>query len=56
MKREYGVVHGIAICNDCGWKTESYKKAQANAARHARAHGHLVQGEIACGYTYNGRA
>jgi len=55
MQYQYGVVHGLAACDDCGWKTESYKNAQANAARHARAHCHRVHGEIGCAYTYDGR-
>jgi hypothetical protein len=25
MKRSYGVVHGVAKCEDCDWKTESYR-------------------------------
>ena len=56
MKRSYGVVHGIATCKDCGWYTDSYKNAQANAARHAEAHGHHVEGEVAYAYSYTGTA
>lgn len=55
VTRQFGVVHGVATCEDCGWTTESYKNAQANAARHARAHGHRVVGEVGCAYTYDGR-
>ena len=43
----YGVIHGLARCCDCDWFTESYKNAQALASRHAEAHGHTVEGEVA---------
>lgn len=55
MRRKYGVVHGIAECKDCGWSTTSYKNAQANAARHARARGHRVVGELGISFEYDGR-
>jgi hypothetical protein len=54
VQREFGVTHGIATCNTCGWHTESYKNAQALAARHAKAHGHRVVGEVAYAYAYDG--
>ena len=54
MNRTYGVVHGLATCRTCGWHTESYKNAQANAARHARAKGHLVDGELGIAFSYDG--
>lgn len=54
MKRTYGIIHGIATCKDCGWHTESHKNAQANAARHARAHWHQVNGEVGYTFTYFG--
>jgi len=54
MKRTYGVMHGIATCQDCGWHTESYKNAQALAAKHAKQYGHHVIGEVAYGYSYTG--
>lgn len=56
MRRTYGVVHGIATCETCGWSTQSYKNAQALAARHAAAHGHRVTGEVGCAYTYDATA
>ena len=56
MKREYGVVHGVATCETCGWETQSYKNAQALAARHALSHGHRVVGEVGCYYTYDATA
>ena len=54
-KRSFGVVHGIAECSDCDWKTDSYKNAQALAAKHARRYRHRVNGEVGCAYTYDGR-
>lgn len=54
MKHTYSVVHGLATCRNCGWHTEAYKNAQANAARHARAHGHRVDGELGIAFTYYG--
>ena len=56
MKRTYGVVHGMARCLDCGWTTESYKNAQALAARHAMHYGHRIEGEIASSYSYFGES
>lgn len=52
--RTYSVVHGLAQCDDCGWSTQSYKNAQALAARHARAHGHKVRGELGIAFSYTG--
>ncbi len=54
MKRQFGVTHGIAECQDCDWGTQSYKNAQALAARHAMAWGHKVNGEVGYSYTYDG--
>lgn len=56
MKRHYSVVHGLATCEDCGWHTDSYKNAQANAARHAKAYGHHVNGELGISFGYYGEA
>ena len=53
MKRDYGVIGCIAECLTCGWKTESYKNGQAIAARHARAHGHRVEGEVTAAFEYD---
>ncbi|MDD5327440.1 MAG: hypothetical protein PHY02_06455 [Phycisphaerae bacterium] len=36
IKRSFGVVHATAECEDCGWRNEQYKNAQATAAIHAR--------------------
>ena len=53
-KHSYGVVHGTAICRDCGWETESYKNAQALAAKHAEHYGHNVEGELGIAFSYTG--
>ena len=55
MKREYGVVHGVAHCLDCDWSTESYKNAQAIAAKHAKTYGHRVEGELGISFAYDAR-
>ena len=55
MKKEYGVVHGVAHCLDCDWDTESYKNAQAIAAKHAKTYGHRVEGELGIAFSYDGR-
>jgi len=54
VKRTFGVVHGVATCDTCGWETQSYKNAQAIAARHAQLHGHRVHGEVGYAYEYDG--
>ena len=56
MTHTYGVVHGLAECRDCGWKTASYKNAQALAAQHAKRHGHHVHGELGIAFSYTGKA
>ena len=52
ITRRFGVVHAIAECETCGWRTDNYKNAQANAARHAKAHGHKVVVEVGTVGTY----
>jgi hypothetical protein len=54
MTRTYGVVHGLAECCDCEWTTQSYKNAQALAAKHARKYGHRVNGELGIAFSYTG--
>jgi hypothetical protein len=54
MKKHYGLVHGLATCLDCGWHTEMYKNAQANASRHAAKYGHKVVGELGISFSYEG--
>ena len=55
MKRDFGVVHGWAECQDCTWTSSSYKNIQAIASRHATAHGHRVVGEVGSLFTYDAR-
>jgi hypothetical protein len=54
MKYSYGVVHGIAECEDCEWRTSSYKNAQAIAKIHAKKYGHRVRGELGISFSYDG--
>jgi len=56
MNYGYGVVHGVAKCQDCGWETYSYKNAQAISKKHAMKHGHKVEGELGIAFFYDGRA
>lgn len=55
MKKEYGVVHGLAECQDCSWESSSYKNIQAIAAVHAKKYGHRVTGEVGCAFSYDCR-
>jgi len=55
VKYSYGVVHGLAECEDCGWTTDSYKNAQAIAKIHAQKYGHKVRGELGIAFSYDGR-
>lgn len=55
MKKSFGVIGAKAECEDCDWKTESYKNAQAIAARHAKYHKHKVNIEVVNAGTYDGR-
>jgi hypothetical protein len=55
MKYYYGVIAAQVECEDCAWKTESYKNAQAIAKIHAKKHGHKVRGELTIAFGYDGR-
>jgi len=55
MKYHYGVVHAVVQCEDCEWHTESYKNAQAIAAKHAKRYGHKVSGELEISFAYDCR-
>jgi hypothetical protein len=55
MKKSFGVIHAIAECEDCGWRNEQYKNAQATAAIHAEKHQHKVQVDIGLAGSYDGR-
>ena len=56
MSYSYGVVHGLAECQDCKWHTASYKNAQAIAKLHAKRYGHKVVGELGISFEYDYRA
>jgi hypothetical protein len=51
----YSVIHAIVWCEDCDWKTGSYKNAQAIAKIHAKRYGHKVSGELGIAIGYNFR-
>jgi hypothetical protein len=51
----YGVVHAVVECEDCDWKTTSYKNAQALAKIHAKKYGHKVTGELGIAFEYDYR-
>jgi len=55
MKHSYGVVHGTAYCEDCDWKTESYKNAQAIAKIHAKKYKHRTHGDLGIAFSYDGK-
>lgn len=55
MRYSYGVVHAIVECEDCDWRTESYKNAQACAKIHAQKYKHNVKGELGILFNYYGR-
>ena len=49
-------------CKKCGtraffshWHTESYKNAQAIAAKHAKSHNHRVEGNLGIAFSYDYR-
>jgi len=48
-------VHAIAECQDCDWRNEGYKNAQATAAIHAKKYKHLVRVETGLVSEYDGR-
>lgn len=54
MKKEIGVVHISAKCNDCGKEFDNHKNGQALAAKHAKKYKHVVTGEIGLAFTYDG--
>ena len=46
MRYAYVPISAQVECEDCEWKSESYKNAQAIAKIHAKKHGHKVRGEL----------
>jgi hypothetical protein len=55
MKTEYGVIHGIAECENCSWESSSYKNILAISKIHAEKHHHKVRGEVCSMFVYDGR-
>ena len=55
MEKRLGVVHVIAECEDCDWKTQNHINGQAIAAKHAKGHKHKVHIEIGLNGYYDGR-
>ncbi len=53
-KRSTWLVHGVAACTTCGKEFTAYKNCQALAAKHARATGHIVTGELGFAFRYEG--
>ena len=56
MSYSYGPTSAVVECQDCDWRSESYKNAQAIAARHAKAHGHRVLGNVVIAFSYDYRS
>ena len=40
------IIHGIAICADCDWSCEDYRKVEKSASDHARKTGHRVKADL----------
>jgi len=55
MKKTIGVVHVVAECKDCNWRTESYKNGQAIAAKHAKKYKHVVIVDVGLMVEYDGK-
>lgn len=54
MKKNVGIIHGIARCETCGVLNGHYRNMQALAAKHAKHYGHIVHGEVGLSYDYDG--
>jgi hypothetical protein len=55
MSYGYGVIHAVVECEDCEWKSTSYKNAQATAKIHAKRYGHKVVGDLGISFFYDYR-
>jgi len=53
MPYYYSPIAVLIWCEDCNWKSESYKNALAIAKIHAKKHGHKVSGELTIAFGYN---
>ncbi len=54
LKKQIGVTHVSAICEDCGKSFDNYKNGQALAAKHAKHYKHKVTGEVTLSFEYDG--
>ena len=54
MKKKGGVIHVVAECEDCDWRTEEYKNGQAIAANHAKRWKHKVRVDVGLVFEYIG--
>lgn len=55
MNKKGGVIHVVAECEDCNWRTEEYKNGQAIAAIHAKSKKHKVRVDVGLVFEYDGR-
>jgi len=55
MKKETWKIGSIAECEDCGWKYDKYRNAQAVGANHAKHYHHKVRVETTLISIYDGR-
>lgn len=55
MKKSGGIVHGVGVCEDCGWESCSYKNILGISAIHAKTYGHKVNVELGSYITFDGR-
>ena len=56
MSYTYGPTSAVVECQDCDWRSESYKNAQAIAAKHAKTYGHMVIGNVVIAFSYDYRS
>ena len=54
LKRDGGIIHLIASCEDCPWKNEDYISGQERAREHELKKQHNVNVEIGKGYQLQG--
>jgi hypothetical protein len=51
-KSRVGLIHCIAICSDCEWREEDFKKAVQKGREHNEKTGHEVVIEMGTTFTY----
>lgn len=54
MKKNNWIFSGFANCQDCDWKSSSYKNILGISAIHAKRYKHRVLVDIAHGFEYDG--